>query len=184
MLPRTLRTRLVVAVAALVAAAMAVIGAAPAIAHGGGMQLDLNQDGTGRIMVTATYVEDGHQVEEIMDPKLTAMSADGTFIGPISLISASDLGFATWSTAEPLLTAGIWTVTVTTTVPTAATLTEDIEVTVVDTTEPDPEAAQDPVSAGVPWWMFVVLGGVLVILVGVVITVLRIRASRTASSRP
>lgn len=181
MLRSTIRNRVVVGLAALATAALVLVGAAPASAHGGDIQLDLNQDGTGRIMVTATYVEDGHPVEVIMDPVVTAMSIDGTIIGPISLISASDLGVSTWSTAEPLLEAGVWTVTVATTNPAVATLTEDVEVTIVDTTEPEPQPVEEAAS-GMPWWLFAILGAGLLLLVALVIVALRLRARRASAS--
>lgn len=181
-MPRRIRTRLMMAVAALIGAALVLIGSSPATAHGGGIALDINQDGTGRIMVTATYLEDGHAVEEIMDPVVTAMSADGTIIGPIPLISASDLGISTWSTADPLLEAGVWTVTVTTTTPAAATITEDIEVKIVDTTEPEPEPEAG--NGGVlPWWIFAIIGGVLLVLGAVVVVIVRMRSRKSASPR-
>lgn len=183
MFSRTIRTRLLAVMGALVTLGLLLMGAAPATAHGGEILLDINQDGLGRVMVTATYAEDGHPVEEIIDPVLTAMSADGTIVGPIRLISASDMGFATWSTAEPLLAAGVWTVTVTTTTPVAATLTEDIEIAIVDTTEPEPAPVEGSAEA-LPWWIFLILGVVLLVLLAVVIVVVtRMRSRRGIAPR-
>ncbi|MCS5718432.1 hypothetical protein N1027_09810 [Herbiconiux sp. CPCC 205763] len=106
----------------------AVFGAAPAAqAHGGPFQLTVSPDGAGGLIVSATYVEDGHPVSEVIDPVATAVSPSGESVGPVALVSSAE-GEGIWVTPESFLPDGQWAVTVTTTAPSSASTTVDITV--------------------------------------------------------
>ncbi|WP_061962461.1 hypothetical protein [Demequina flava] len=105
----------------------AVVIASPASAHGGPYTLEIKGDAAGGVTVSADYDEDGHRVEEIMDPVVTAVSDEGEEVGPIELISSSQ-GQGLWISEEPFMTPGTWTVTVVTTTPEDAETTSTIEV--------------------------------------------------------
>ncbi|MFB2580571.1 hypothetical protein ACEXQD_04910 [Herbiconiux sp. P15] len=98
-----------------------------ALAHGGPFDLSVASDGAGGLVVTAVYQEDGHAVSEIIDPVATAVAADGATAGPVPLVSSAE-GEGIWVTSEPFLGAGEWSVTVSTTVPSAATATVPVAV--------------------------------------------------------
>ncbi|WP_062072344.1 LPXTG cell wall anchor domain-containing protein [Demequina sediminicola] len=122
------RRRFGASVVALVAFMVwAVVGAMPAAAHGGPYELSVGSDAAGGVIVSADYVQDGHRVEEIMDPVVTAESSTGDTVGPIALISSSQ-GQGLWVSPEPFLDPGTWTVTVVTTTPDEAETTVTMEV--------------------------------------------------------
>ena len=162
--------------------------AAAASAHGGAIQLVISQDGLGGVIVGATYQEDGHPVEAIMDPVLVAESADGEKVGPISLISSGE-GVGTWVTAEPVLTAGSWTVTVTTTQPIDAGVTSQLDVVLVEEpSETLDDGVADPVPApdvaGIPIPLIVALAiALLVLLALIIVLLLRLRSARAAEAQ-
>ena len=120
------------AVAVAAGLALAVSGASPPTsAHGGGIALQVSQDGLGGVYISATYEEDGDPVDVLMDPVLTASSAGAANVGPIELVSGGQ-GVGIWTTPGPVLTDGAWTITVVTTKPVAATVTTDLQIAVVD----------------------------------------------------
>lgn len=131
LLSRLARTLGVAALAILVTL-IAVPSAAQA--HGGPFSLNIAPDGAGGLVVSAQYSEDGHPVTEVIDPVATAVSDDGSTVGPVSLISSGE-GEGLWVTSEPFLPAGNWTVTVTTSTPSVATATT--VVTVAELTGPE-----------------------------------------------
>ena len=115
-------------VALLLAALLATaLGAVPASAHGGDIILSIGGDGAGGVSVNVTYKTDGHPVEEIVDVMVTAVSDQGTEVGPLQLSSASE-GVGWYTSAPDVLTDGHWTVTATTTTPVATTATSQIDV--------------------------------------------------------
>lgn len=116
---------------ALVAAVL--LSPTAALAHGGPFDLAVASDGAGGLVVTAVYQEDGHAVSEIIDPVATAVAADGTTAGPVALVSSAE-GEGIWVSPEPFLGPGEWSVTVATTVPSAATAT--VPVTVAELAPP------------------------------------------------
>ncbi|WP_068707607.1 hypothetical protein [Oerskovia enterophila] len=173
-----------------------VLGAAPASAHGGEIILSIGGDGAGGVSVNVTYKTDGHPVEEIVDVMVTAVSAEGTEVGPIQLSSASE-GVGWYTSAPDVLGEGNWTVTATTTTPVATTATTQIDVVPPAAppapaedagTEADAAGQGDEASAtseddgtGVPTTAIVVGAVVLLAAAGAVL-VLRRRA--TAAERP
>lgn len=119
-----------------VAVAVAVVGLAfgvalPAAAHAGEILLSLTPDGAGGVSLTATYEADAHAVNEIIDPVLTATSSSGATVGPVHLVSSPE-GQGVWITEKPVLDEGLWSVTVTISTPSAATITSDIAVVPLD----------------------------------------------------
>jgi len=176
------RSRLTFATIAVVAGVLALAPALPAAAHGGEIELQVVHDGTGGINVLPTFEADGHPVQDIIDPVLTATSSSGETVGPVSLISSSE-GVGNWETEEPVLDEGSWTVTVAITEPSEAT--ETIEVEVVPLAEPidnsttgdDATVAEsEPASSALPVPLLV---GALALLVvaAIVLLVLRRRSA-------
>lgn len=184
-----------VAALALLVTLVAVPSAAQA--HGGPFSLNIAPDGAGGLVVSAQYSEDGHPVTEVIDPVATAVSDDGSTVGPVALISSGE-GEGLWVTTEPFLSAGNWTVTVTTSTPSVATATT--VVTVAELTGPEDteelaaeqaettgavaddsastsaQASDDSASPFTPWlWAAAALA--LAALCGVILW--RVRAART-----
>ncbi|WP_029253242.1 hypothetical protein [Paraoerskovia marina] len=128
------------AFALLVTAVLAVAWAAsPAHAHGGDLQVDIGTDGAGGIDAAVSWAADGHPVEETVDLIVTAVSDDGTEVGPVQLQSASE-GVG-WYKSEPgLLGEGHWVLTSVATVPAEYSGTTEIDVAPVVTPEPDEPA--------------------------------------------
>ncbi|QJW36246.1 hypothetical protein [Cellulosimicrobium protaetiae] len=122
----------------LLGAVVALVGvAAPAAAHGGDVVISLGTDGEGGVSANLTWKIDGHPVEEAADVSVTAQSADGETVGPLTLSSASE-GVG-WYTSEPgVLAEGNWTITATITEPSEATATAQVDV--VPLPEPAPRA--------------------------------------------
>lgn len=147
-----------------------VLSITSATAHSGPMALTLNQDGTGRIMSTATYVEDGHPVTSIIDPTLTAQSPNGDFVGPIALVSAPE-GEGMWITEDAVLPAGEWTVTVTVTTPEPVEVTQTLDVVIVDQTPVAATTSDDP-KAG---YLFAGAAIAAVIAIGLIIALIVLR---------
>ncbi|MBN0041113.1 hypothetical protein JN535_13165 [Cellulosimicrobium cellulans] len=139
------RAVLATALGALLGAVVALLGvAAPASAHGGDVVISLGTDGEGGISANLTWKVDGHPVEEAADVSVTAESAAGETVGPLTLSSASE-GVG-WYTSEPgVLAEGNWTLTATITEPSAATATAQVDV--VPLPEPAPRA-DDEAAAG------------------------------------
>jgi len=177
----TLRRRSLALAAALLALMLSLFGVASgATAHGGDIQLNIGQDGTGKIMMDATYIEDGHQVEEVMDAYMTAVSSTGQEVGPIRLVSG-EFGPFTWATPDPALLEGQWSVTVTTTRPAAATSTVDLDIIQVETVE-DTNNPGYQAPTGFEWLLPVgiaVAGAILIALI--VIIIVRMRSKRSAT---
>ncbi|MFI7675899.1 hypothetical protein [Actinophytocola sp. NPDC049390] len=133
--------RLVVVAATLLAAVL--LGATPAWAHGGPIQLDVRGDGGQGVTASVTYVKDGHAVPGEVRMTYTAVSStDGTVVGPVAMRAAAE-GQAFYQAQEPL-PLGEWTVTVTATHPSAATKT----ITVKSAELPQPAAASTPAPSG------------------------------------
>jgi hypothetical protein len=103
-------------VVAVVAAVL--LGASPAWAHGGPIELDVRSDGGQGITATAIYLRDHHFVELEVKMTYTAVNKDGKTIGPLPL-KASAEGQSFYVSKDPLPT-GEWTVTVTSSSPSAA----------------------------------------------------------------
>ena len=152
-------------------------GATGASAHGGPYELQVASDGAGGIDVIAEYTADGHLVEEIMDPVATATSSDGRVAGPVELVSSAE-GVGRWVSEATFLDEGVWTVTVETTTPTAASATVEFEVAPLaapisaeeETTADAAGASSPPLTA----WLWIV-GGVGLVAVVVVALVARQR---------
>ena len=189
------RVRIAAMALTMVAAvAGGVLHAPAAAAHGGPYELEVTHDGAGGLQVLATYEEDGHLVEAVMDVTASAEAADGRTVGPVALVSSAE-GQGRWVTEEPLLEEGDWTVTVATTTPLEASTTIDVAVVPLEepvTAEPaeaaaestpepaaEGDSAQQPVAedaAGipVPW----IVGGALLLAVGgITFAALRRKAS-------
>ncbi len=185
-------------VSALFVMVMALTGgllsATSAAAHGGPYELEITSDAAGGIAVSATYVEDGHVVSEIMDPVAEATSSDGRNAGPVELISSSE-GVGRWVSEEPFLEDGDWTVTVTTTLPEEASATVEFTVAPLDApVEPAPimtegetvgDSTTDTESAGeesssVSGWLVVGIVAGLIVVAGVVVALVK-RRSRNGS---
>lgn len=139
------RALLSAALGVLLGAAVALLGvAAPAAAHGGDVVISLGTDGQGGISANLTWKLDGHPVEEAADVSVTAESADGETVGPLTLSSASE-GVG-WYTSEPgVLAEGNWTLTATITHPSEATASAQVDV--VPLPEPAPDT-DDEAAAG------------------------------------
>lgn len=139
------RALLTAALGVLLGAVVALLGvAAPASAHGGDVVISLGTDGEGGISANLTYKIDGHPVEESADVSVTAQSAAGETVGPLTLSSASE-GVG-WYTSEPgVLAEGNWTLTATITHPAEATATAQVDVVPLPELAPDAadEAAAD-----------------------------------------
>ena len=165
--------RLVVLAATLFAAL--VLGAGPAWAHGGPIQLDVRGDGGQGVSATVTYVRDGHAVPGEVRMTYTAVSsADGTVVGPLEMRASAE-GQAFYQAKDPL-PVGDWTVTVTATHPSAATKT--VTVTSAEL-PPVSSAAAPPAPAGMSTvTMVAVPVAVAVVALGVTIVLRRRRLAR------
>ena len=97
-----MRLRLCFSAVALAIGCLLFGAALPAAAHAGEIVLALTPDGVGGVSVTATYEADGHAVDEIIDPILTATSSTGSTVGPVQLVSSSE-GQGVWITEKPVL---------------------------------------------------------------------------------
>src|SRR5688572_26535468 len=165
-------------VGGLLAVGAVFAGATGASAHGGPYELQVASDGAGGIDVIAEYTADGHLVEEIMDPVATATSRDGRTAGPVSLISSAE-GVGRWVSESPFLDDGVWTVTVETTTPEAATATVEFEVAPLAAPISAEEAnagsadAGDTAFSAWPW----IVGGIVALGVITAVTVRRRRVS-------
>lgn len=152
---------------AVLAFGLALAGGSAATAHSGAYDLAIASSGDGGLVVTAKYLGDGHTVTQIIDPVMTATTADGQAVGPVSLISSPE-GVGNWITAEPILTDGDWAVTVATTIPNVVTGTVNITVAPLAGPPPaTPEASRLETEAS-PWWtgpLWVALAAVMVALV-------------------
>jgi hypothetical protein len=123
---------------------MALLGAAPAWAHGGPIAIAVHGDGGQGITATVIYARDGHAVTEQVDMTYTAVSAGGKTIGPFSLTASAE-GQSFYVSKNPL-PVGDWTVTVTATHPSPATQT----VSVTSAELPPAGAAPAPAASGLP----------------------------------
>lgn len=172
------------AVAVVIAAGALALGSAlPAAAHGGEILLSVTSDGAGGVTVLPTYEGDGHPVQDVIDPVLTATSDSGKKIGPVSLISSSE-GEGIWITEEPVLTDGHWKVTVTVTEPSDAKSTVEMDVAPlaepIDNSAPvkdDATVSAAGATAGsvLPW--AIPLG---LLVIGAVVALLVVRSRRTS----
>jgi len=168
------------AFATIVTAGVLLVGAAlPAAAHGGAIHLDLASDGAGGVTVTPTFERDGHPVEEVVDPVLTATSASGKKVGPVQLVSSAE-GIGVWVTEGAVLEEGTWTVTVAITEPSAATVTTEFEV--VPLAEPivgeqAAPAVRDDAPPMFPWVLTI---SALLLTAALVLLVVRLRRRATA----
>lgn len=138
------------------------VGAPTASAHGGAYELSISPDGTGGLTVLGHYGEDQHPVEEVMDPVATATSSDGRTVGPVSLVSSSE-GEGVWVTAEPFIPVGDWTVTVSTTVPSAVSATVDMTVDEpVAPIQAKPVVNAETEAPGVTTWLWFIAGAMAI----------------------
>ena len=147
----------------------------PASAHGGDMELQLSQDGTGLIQVAAKYIEDGHPVVAVINPEMTAVAADGSLVGPVAMVSAPE-GEGFWVAEGAPLTAGDWTVTVRVTDPVAAEVTQDVAVVIADQTPPDTATEGGATDAVRP--ILLAAGAAALVAIALTIAVFVVRRSR------
>lgn len=137
---RRARALLTAALGLLLGGVLALVGAAPAGAHGGDVVISLGTDGQGGVSANLTWKVDGHPVEEAADVSVTGESAAGETVGPLTLRSASE-GVG-WYTSDPgVLADGNWTLTATITHPAEATATAQVDV--VPLPEPAPREDDD-----------------------------------------
>jgi hypothetical protein len=100
------------AIVVLALAFGAMLAATPAWAHGGPVDVEVHGDGGQGLNVRATYRNDKHPVSDhTLDLSVTAVSSDGTTMGPVRLVAANE-GQGLYESGTPL-PAGHWTVTVT-----------------------------------------------------------------------
>lgn len=123
---------------------MALLGAAPAWAHGGPIAIAVNGDGGQGLTATVIHARDGHAVTEQVDMTYTAVSAGGKTIGPFPLTASAE-GQSFYVSKSPL-PVGDWTVTVTATHPSPATQT----VAVTSAELPPVGSAPAPSVGGLP----------------------------------
>ncbi len=155
--------RLLVVAATLLAAVL--LGATPAWAHGGPIQLDVRSDGGRGVTATVTYVRDGHAVPGEVRMTFTAVSSsDGEVVGPVQMRASAE-GQAFYQ-AKDQLPLGDWTVTVTATHPSAAAKT----VTLTSAELPSVASAPAPAPAGMSTVTMVAIP-VAVALVALAVTV-------------
>ena len=134
------RALLTAALGLLLGGVLALVGAAPAGAHGGDVVISLGTDGQGGVSANLTWKVDGHPVEEAADVSVTGESAAGETVGPLTLRSASE-GVG-WYMSDPgVLADGNWTLTATITHPAEATATAQVDV--VPLPEPAPREGDD-----------------------------------------
>ncbi|MFJ3162630.1 hypothetical protein [Streptomyces kanasensis] len=108
---RTPRTRRTAAVAALAGAALWLTGTGTALAHGGGLEVDVTGQSAGRVTADVTWAGDGDPVDERVAATVNAVSGDGrTALGPWRLVRA--VGTPTGYTTVEALPPGRWKVTV------------------------------------------------------------------------
>lgn len=137
---RRARALLTAALGLVLGGVLALVGAAPAGAHGGDVVISLGTDGQGGVSANLTWKVDGHPVEEAADVSVTGESAAGETVGPLTLRSASE-GVG-WYTSDPgVLADGNWTLTATITHPAEATATAQVDV--VPLPEPAPREDDD-----------------------------------------
>lgn len=174
--------------------------AAPAVAHGGKIDVELGTDGAGGVSAAVTWAADGHPVEESAVVVVRAVSDDGEKVGPVTLVSASE-GVG-WYRSEPaLLDEGHWTLTARVKEPGKAEVEVEVDVAppAAPPSEPAPsessgpdaaeitaEAAGDdaasagdgaPSSGGLPGWSGWALGALVAAAGVAVVVVLRRRAT-------
>lgn len=134
------RALLTAALGLLLGGVLALVGAAPAGAHGGDVVISLGTDGQGGVSANLTWKVDGHPVEEAANVSVTGESAAGETVGPLTLRSASE-GVG-WYTSDPgVLADGNWTLTATITHPAEATASAQVDV--VPLPEPAPREGDD-----------------------------------------
>lgn len=157
-----IRRALVVAATLLTAV---LLGAAPAWAHGGPIELDVRGDGGQGVTASVRYVRDHHAVPGEVRMTYTAVSTGGEVVGPVTMRASAE-GQAFYQARDPL-PLGDWTVTVTATHPSAATKT----VSVTSAELPPADAAPAPGPAGMSTVTMVAVP-VAVALVALAVTVL------------
>jgi len=172
-------------VALVVAAGVLSFGAAlPAAAHGGDIILTITPDGEGGITLTPVFEGDGHPVEDIIDPVLTATSDSGKKVGPVQLVSSAE-GVGVWVTESPVLDEGHWEVTVSITKPSEATVTTEMDVVPLEApvevetgmpgaSDGDGDAQGPPV---------VLIAAIAAIVLAALVVILLLRRRATAQAR-
>jgi hypothetical protein len=182
-------------------------GALPASAHGGPIDVDVADDGTGALTLVATWREDGHRVGPEVDFTGTATGPDGQVVEGLDFalqaegegfrVSTTQLAAGDWDVA--LQAAGgsdqSWDVVVTSGGPPEPTasptlleppdgsdVTSEVTSTATSTAEPDaaePAAATtDAPSAGTGAGVVALVGGIVVLGV-VALLLVRARRRRT-----
>lgn len=114
--------RILVVAATLLTAVL--LGAAPAWAHGGPIELDVRGDGGQGVTASVRYVRDHHSVPGEVRMTYTAVSTDGKVVGPVTMRASAE-GQSFYQAKDPL-PLGDWTVTVTATHPSTATKTVSV----------------------------------------------------------
>jgi hypothetical protein len=143
------------AAALVLAGGIAVSGAAPAVAHGGEIDVEIGTDGAGGLTASLTWAGDGHPVEESAVVVVRAVSADGEEVGPVTLVSASE-GVGWYRSDLELLDEGSWTVTARVREPEKAKVETKVDVVAPPTAEqaqspsPSPTASEDSDAAAGP----------------------------------
>ncbi|MFJ6195689.1 hypothetical protein [Micromonospora sp. NPDC092111] len=168
--------------AALVAACLVALPAAPTAAHSGKLKLTVAGDGAGGVTVQAVHA-DGHRLDQAVRLTLTAEGEGGRTAGPLQLEPAGEgQGFYT---SGPLLAPGHWRVTVSAPAPYRTTATAQVQARVAQS----PPTAGPPVVAGgaaratgdqgIGWWPLLA-GGLAVAVLAVAGPLYLLRRRRTA----
>jgi hypothetical protein len=129
------------AAAILLAGLALLLGAGTAWAHGGPIELAVQGDGGQGVTTTVVYTRDHHFVSEEVRMTMTAVSTDGTTVGPIAMVASAE-GQSFYVSKEPL-PVGTWTVTVAATHPSTATKTVAVTAAVLK-----PPIRTNPVTSG------------------------------------
>lgn len=170
--------------ALVVAAGVLSFGAAlPAAAHGGEIILTITPDGEGGVTLTPVYEGDGHPVEDIIDPVLTATSDSGKKVGPVQLVSSAE-GVGVWVTEGAVLEEGHWEVTVAITKPSESTVTTEFDVAPlaapVQVETGMPGAVDEADAQGPPVALIVVIAAIVLAAIAVIV-LLRRRSPRAST---
>ncbi|TDV57330.1 hypothetical protein [Actinophytocola oryzae] len=153
--------------------ATVLLGASPAWAHGGPIDLDVRSDGGQGITVTAVYLRDHHYVPVEVVMTYTAVDRSGKkTIGPVRLRASSE-GQSFYVSEKPL-PLGDWTVTVTSTSPSAAQKT----ISITSEELPPVGTSRTPAPSGLSTATLVAIP-VAVAVVGLVVALLLRRRRQT-----
>ncbi|MFE7525679.1 hypothetical protein ACFU7Y_08135 [Kitasatospora sp. NPDC057542] len=128
-----MRTRPHLAALALAAAAL-LCAAAPAVAHGDSVHLDVTGQQNGRVSTVATWEDDHDPVTGEFAGTLSATASDGRTVGPWRLVTAP--GHPGTYTTREILPTGHWRVTVDCAFPAPGRGERELDVDTVVVTDP------------------------------------------------